>query len=84
MQLPSAALSQRHGGPVATDPLDRSDLKPVQPVVLMDVQLADGSAPSTRLGERAWVRFDAGLAPIVWQLAVRLKRELQRRFNPQF
>ncbi len=49
-QLPSAALSQRHGGPVPTDPQDKDDLKPVQPVVLLDVQLA-AAGPTTR---RAW------------------------------
>ncbi|MDH4050257.1 MAG: efflux RND transporter periplasmic adaptor subunit [Rubrivivax sp.] len=83
-QLPSAALSQRHGGPVATDPKDPTDLQPVQPVVLLDLQLADGAPPATRLGERAWVRFDDGFAPLAWQLAGALQRDLQQRFNPQF
>jgi putative peptide zinc metalloprotease protein len=83
-QLPSAALSQRHGGPVPTDPQDRNDLTALQPVVLLDVRLADAAAPANRLGERAWVRFDAGFAPVAWQWARGVKRELLRRFNPQF
>ncbi|MBK7238329.1 MAG: hypothetical protein IPI02_23075 [Sterolibacteriaceae bacterium] len=82
-QLPSAALSQRHGGPVPTDPQDKDDLKPVRPVVMLDVQLLAGSGVAARLGERAWARFDAGYAPIAWQLAGSLRRELLRRFNPQ-
>ena len=81
-QLPSAALSQRHGGPVATDPQDRSDLKPLRPVVLLDVQLKRGSYDA-RLGERAWVRFDGGFSPLIWQLGSRLRRELLRRFGAQ-
>ncbi|MDH5539076.1 MAG: PqqD family peptide modification chaperone, partial [Rhizobacter sp.] len=70
LQLPSAALSARHGGHVQTDPGDKNDLKPLQPVVLLDVQLerpiggSAGPAPTApwgeRIGERAWVRFDAG------------------------
>jgi putative peptide zinc metalloprotease protein len=87
LQLPSAALSTRHGGSVQTDPRDAEDLKPLQPVVLLDLRLdqpPDGSAGHERIGERAWVRFDAGLAPLSWQLAQALQREMLRRFNPQF
>ena len=60
-QLPSAALSERHGGPVKTDPARQDDLLALQPVVLLDVRLADGAAALPRLGERAWVRFDTRL-----------------------
>lgn len=83
MQLPSAALSARHGGDIQTDPAD--DLKPLQPVVLLDLRL-DGWAGAglERLGERAWVRFDAGLAPLALQAAQTLQRQVLRRFNPQF
>ena len=85
MQLPSAALSERHGGQVLTDPLDKTDLKPVQPVVLLDVRLAASPADSSeRIGERAAVRFDAGFSPLAWQLAQALRRQLLHRFNPQF
>ena len=83
-QLPSAALSQRHGGPVATDPQDPHDLKPVQPVVLLDLQLAADGGTVARLGERAWVRFDAGWSPLALQLARGLQRAVMQRFNPHF
>ena len=90
-QLPSAALSQRQGGPVATDPADKNDLRAIQPVLLFDLQLEPDALPemqtptrTARLGERAWVRFDAGFAPLGWQLALGLQRLVQRRFNPQF
>jgi putative peptide zinc metalloprotease protein len=83
-QLPSAALSQRHGGPVLTDPQDKDDLTALQPVLLLNVQLAAGAPATARLGERAWVRFDAGFSPLAWQLAQGLQRAARRHFNPQF
>lgn len=93
MQLPSAALSARHGGDVLTDPRDPDDLKPLQPVVVLDVRLAvadklavDGlsDAASQRVGERAWVRFESGWSPLAMQWALSLRRQFLRRFNPQF
>ena len=86
LQLPSAALSARHGGSIPTDPKEGDDLKPLQPVVLLDVQLdsrADAGGMA-RIGERAWVRFDAGLAPLALQWARGLQRLVLTRFNPQF
>ncbi|WP_418316908.1 PqqD family peptide modification chaperone [Piscinibacter sakaiensis] len=85
LQLPSAALSERHGGQVVTDPSDKTDLTPLHPVVLLDVVLAAGAARSSeRIGERAAVRFDAGFSPLAWQWAQGLRRHIQQRFNPQF
>ena len=84
LQLPSAALSQRHGGPVATDPQDKQDLKALQPVLLLDLQLEPDTPTPARLGERAWVRFDSGFSPLAWQFVRGLRRDLLRRFNPQF
>jgi putative peptide zinc metalloprotease protein len=82
LRLPSAALSRRHGGDIATDPADTEDRKPLHPVVLLDLRL-DVPAGHERLGERAWVRFDAGLAPLAWQAARSLRRQVLQRFNPQ-
>jgi putative peptide zinc metalloprotease protein len=107
MRLPSAALSARHGGAILTDPAD--DLKPLQPVVVLDLRLsgppdaraAEGREPlaaphaaaaggavharlAERLGERAWVRFDAGFSPLALQAARALQRQVQQRFNAQF
>ena len=86
MQLPSAALSERHGGKIVTDPADKNDLKPIQPIVLLDVRLtaALDASNQQRIGERAAVRFDAGYSPLSWQVARALRRQLLHRFNPQF
>ncbi len=89
MQLPSAALSTRHGGDIVTDPLDTEARKPIEPVLVFDVQLSaasaqqPGAATGHRIGERAWVRFDAGASPAVLQLAQALRTQMLRRFNPQ-
>ncbi len=81
-ELPSAALSARNGGSVLTDPRDAKDLQPMVPVVLLDVRL-DGAAGAAaqRPGERAWVRFDAGFAPLAVQAAQALARRFQRQFG---
>ena len=85
LHLPSAALSSRHGGAVQTDPQDKEDLTPLRPVLLLDVRLAHAEADEVaRLGDRAWVRFDAGHAPLAWQLLHALRRELVLRLNPPF
>jgi putative peptide zinc metalloprotease protein len=95
MVLPSAALSTRHGGGVSTDPRDPADLKPLQPVVMLDVRLdastadqrlqaSGGAGVGERIGERAWVRFDDGFSPLVFQWARTLRQQVLRRFNPQF
>jgi len=88
MQLPSAALSAKHGGAIVTDPADDGDRRPIGPVVVLDVQLraptaAGGEAVGTRIGERAWVRFGVDAQPLALQWAHALRGQLMRRFNPQ-
>ena len=88
MQLPSAALSARHGGDIVTDPADAEDLRPLEPVVVLDVLLraSPGQAPGAageRIGERAWVRFATGSRPLALEMARALRQQVLRRFNPQ-
>jgi len=65
--LPSAALSTRHGGNIVTDPADTTHRRTLAPVVMMDIQLETPATADSRIGERAWVRFDNGLRPLGWQ-----------------
>lgn len=80
-QLPSAALSDVHGGDLQTDPRDEHQLNTVRPVVLMDVRL-DHAPRAERLGERAWVRFDQGWSPPVAQLWRWTRQRMDASFNP--
>jgi len=69
LQLPSAALSARHGGSIATDPQDPDDLRPLQPVVVLDLRLEAepaaglgiagrvGGSTGERMGERIGERI---------------------------
>jgi putative peptide zinc metalloprotease protein len=78
--LPTAALGDRAGGPVATDPADTDGLRTLEPVFLFDVQLA--ATQLQRVGSRAWVRFDHGARPIGVQWHRRLHQLLLKQFNP--
>jgi putative peptide zinc metalloprotease protein len=84
LQLPSAALSRRHGGSIDTDPQDPEALRSRQPVLLLDVQLEQATAAhSLRLGSRAWVKFDHGHAPLAWQWWQAWQRHWRAAANPQ-
>jgi putative peptide zinc metalloprotease protein len=70
--LPSAALGNRGGGPLLTDPADKSGLLAAEPVVLVDLKLSASSLE--RVGSRAWVRFDLGLEPLANRWSRRLRQ----------
>lgn len=73
-ELPSAALGDRGGGALATDPADADGLRVLEPVMLFDLKLP--ASRLERVGARAWVRFDHGTTP----LAVRWERRLRQLF----
>jgi putative peptide zinc metalloprotease protein len=79
-QLPSAALGDRQGGPVAVDPADRDGLRSQAPVFLLDVRVPGVTAE--RIGGRAWVKLVLPPEPLAAQ-ALRVLRQLfVREFNP--
>lgn len=79
-KLPSAALGDRGGGSIVTDPGDKQGLTPAHGVVLADVRL--DAVLGERMGGRAWVRFDHGSAPLAEQGARRLQQLFLKHFNP--
>ncbi|MFZ2651431.1 MAG: site-2 protease family protein [Burkholderiaceae bacterium] len=87
-KLPSAALGDRGGGSIVTDPGDKLGLTPAHGVVLADVRLGagigerSGADPGERFGARAWVRFDHGFAPLAAQGTRRLQQLFLKHFNP--
>ncbi len=75
-RLPSAALAQRHGGPIPTDPQDETATTPLQPVVLVDVvfDAAPAAAPPGGARAAATDRRDAEFARLGERAWVRLDR----------
>ncbi len=71
-ELPSAALGERGGGPLATDPVDPSGRTGQEPRFAFDLRLPEGA--EARVGTRAWVTFDHGQTVLAEVLA-RLGRE---------
>src|SRR5688572_28333008 len=77
--LPSAALGDRGGGSLATDPADKDGLRARQPVVLVEVKL-----PAThleRVGGTATVRFDHGAQPLAQRWYRQLRQVLLHHVN---
>lgn len=79
-QLPSAALSDRGGGPHVTDPADKDGLRALEPVVLIDLKLPDTNLQ--RAGGRVWIRFDHGAEPLAGQWYRRFRQLFLQHFNP--
>ena len=77
-RLPSAALGDRAGGNIATDPADRDGLTPLTPVFLVDLNLPPSA--THHVGGRAWVAFDGAAET----LATRFGRRAQQLFLKHF
>jgi putative peptide zinc metalloprotease protein len=78
--LPSAALGDRAGGPLATDAADSTGRTAVQARFAFDLQLPEGA--DARVGARAMVRFDHGHA-VAAEVLLRKAREALLRHLPQ-
>jgi putative peptide zinc metalloprotease protein len=76
--LPSAALGDRYGGSIITDPKDPEALRTLEPVFLFDVAVP--SQRFERAGARAWVRIDHGREPLATQWGRSLRRVVLRHF----
>lgn len=79
-ELPSAALGERFGGSLLTDPADPQGLRPLETLFVVDLRLA--TAASGRIGTRAQVRFDHGRSPLLQQGLHRLRQLLVGRTPP--
>jgi putative peptide zinc metalloprotease protein len=77
-KLPAPALSNKVGGPVATDASDPDGLKPAEPTFVMDVQL-DQRIP--RAGGLAKVRLDLTPRPLLQTWGMRLRQLFLKHFS---
>jgi putative peptide zinc metalloprotease protein len=77
--LPSAALGDRGGGAIPTDPKDQKGLTAAEPLFLVDLDLP--TQPLVRVGARVKVRFDHGSEPLAAQAYRRLSQLFLKHFN---
>jgi putative peptide zinc metalloprotease protein len=85
-ELPSAALGDRHGGRLATDPGDPDGLRTAEDLVLVDLRVLEradggGPVPRLRLGERVEARFELPPAPLARSLADSARRWVHRHLG---
>ena len=79
VQLPSAALGDRAGGSIVTDPADADGLRSLEPMFTFDLQVPRPAVE--RIGSRAWVRFDHGRRPLAQQAWLRLQQLFIGQFD---
>lgn len=72
-ELVSPALGTQGGGEIAVDPSQGEGRRSLQRVFDIELRLAQ-PAPTAVFGDRAWVRFDLGAAPLGWQWFLRLRQ----------
>ena len=79
-ELPSAALGDRAGGDLVTDPSDKDGLKVINPIILLDLNLPNTSFE--RAGGRVNVRFNHGTLPLAAQFYRTAKQLFLSYFSP--
>lgn len=79
-KLPSAALSDKHGGPLATAVDDPDSLTAQTPVVLLDVAVPGLSG--RHIGERGHVRIEHDRRSLAARALRQLRQLLLSHFNP--
>ena len=79
-ELVSSALGTSGGGEIAVDPSKPGGTHTLKRVFDVEVALAQVS-PAAVFGDRAYVRFDLGQAPLGWQWFLRLRQLFLARLN---
>jgi putative peptide zinc metalloprotease protein len=83
-KLPSAALGDKGGGGLTTDPQDKDGLKTARPTFAFDVALPQLAARSNSfVGQKAFVRFDLGSSPLASQWLRRAQQTMLLKFAPK-
>ena len=77
--LPSPALGMKGGGDELTDPSDEQGVRTIEPIFLVDVEVADKALQ--RIGGRVFVRFEHGNASLVQQATQRLQQLYLKHFG---
>ncbi|MGV3573478.1 MAG: PqqD family peptide modification chaperone [Ramlibacter sp.] len=80
LELPSAALGDRYGGPVPVDPADPNGVRTRAPVFVLDAAVPALRPPA--VGGRAWVKLVLPPEPLAQQWMARLRQLFLKQFNP--
>jgi putative peptide zinc metalloprotease protein len=78
--LVSAALGSSGGGEIAVDPSQQGGKRSLKRVFDVELEM-DRASSSSVFGDRAYVRFDLGTAPLAWQWLLRLRQLFLARLN---
>ncbi len=78
--LPAAALAQRAGGSIATDPTDADGLRALDAFFEIDLRLP-ATAAKVAFGTRALVKLDFGHEPLGYRLGRAARRAFLRHFG---
>ncbi len=79
-ELVSAALGSTGGGEIAVDPSQGEGRRSLKRVFDVELEMARPSDAAV-FGDRAWVRFDLGAAPLGWQWFLRFRQAFLSRLN---
>lgn len=79
-ELVSPALGTSGGGEIAVDPAKPGGTHTLKRVFDVELRMAQPS-PSAVFGDRAYVRFDLGTAPLGWQWYLRLRQLFLARLS---
>jgi putative peptide zinc metalloprotease protein len=84
IKLPSAALGDKAGGELTTDPQDKDGLRTARPTFAFDVSLpSEAIQINGFVGQKAYVRFDLGYSPLAAQWLRRAKQTMLLKFAPK-
>jgi putative peptide zinc metalloprotease protein len=84
LKLPSAALGDRGGGELTIDPQDKEGLRTARPTYAFDVAMPDSAMKDNSfIGQKAFVRFDLGTAPLATQWMRRAQQTVLLKFAPK-
>jgi putative peptide zinc metalloprotease protein len=78
--LVSPALGTSGGGDIAVDPSQPGGTRSLKRVFDVEVEM-ERPSPGSVFGDRAYVRFDLGWAPLGWQAFMRLRQLFLARLN---
>ncbi|MCT4655878.1 MAG: peptidase M50 [Cohaesibacter sp.] len=78
--LPSPALAQAFGGPLALDPSAKDHSTALFPFFIFELTMPD-DGPDALIGELAHIRFDHGQLPLGYQLTRVIRQAFLRHFG---